>query len=254
MSKNENNEGGIIETKHDPFWFNHWRILFNSNRLIEFYPTKDMSFNEKLNAMTRLFLYSGILMFLYKGKSWPIYLIVGGLFITLFMFKFQKKQENKDIQVTPKKVADDYEPGYDISEINPDATTDPGLQYEQCTAPTKNNPFMNPSVNEQLDNPTRPQACDYTDPSVYKELEDHFNHNLYKDIDDLFGKNNSQRQFYTTPSTTYPNDQSGFARWLYNTPATCKEDQSSCLRYEDLRSNRKPVGDWDTDPANLYGY
>ena len=112
---------------------------------------------------------------------------------------------------------------------------------------------MNYTVNEILDNPTRSAACDYTDPKVNKELEDHFNFNLYKDIDDLFDKNNSQRQFFTMPFTTIPNDQGSFARWLYSTPVTCKEDQEACLDYEDLRRNRKPVGDYDHNPANLYG-
>jgi hypothetical protein len=57
-------------------------------------------------------------------------------------------------------------------------------------------------------------------------------------VDDLFNRNTSQRQFYTTPVTTIPNDQTGFARWLYKLPETCKENQSNCLKYEDIRFNR----------------
>jgi len=49
----------------------------------------------------------------------------------------------------------------------------------------------------------------------------------------------SKRQFYRTPSTTIPNDQTGFAKWLYQVPGkTCKEDSSSCLRYEDIRYSK----------------
>ena len=34
----------------------------------------------------------------------------------------------------------------------------------------------------------------------------------------------SSRQFYTNPSTTIPNDQEAFAKWLYYNPEkTCKE-------------------------------
>ena len=56
----------------------------------------------------------------------------------------------------------------------------------------------------------------------------------------MFGKLNSQRNFYTTPSTTIPNDRESFQKWLYNTPQTCKENQEFCnsLNYENLRSNR----------------
>ena len=28
--------------------------------------------------------------------------------------------------------------------------------------------------------------------------------NLYRDVGDLYGRNNSQREFYTMPSTTFP--------------------------------------------------
>ncbi len=32
-----------------------------------------------------------------------------------------------------------------------------------------------------------------------------------------------QRNFYSMPSTTVPNDQTGFANWCYKLPKTCKE-------------------------------
>ena len=56
-----------------------------------------------------------------------------------------------------------------------------------------------------------------------KDIEQNFNHNLYRDVSDLYGKSNSQRQYYTTPNTQIPNDQTSFAKWCYGTPATCKE-------------------------------
>ena len=50
------------------------------------------------------------------------------------------------------------------------------------------------------------------------------------DVNDIFGKNNSQRQFYTVPGNQVPNDQGSFAQWLYGTPKTCKEGNSiACL-------------------------
>jgi hypothetical protein len=51
---------------------------------------------------------------------------------------------------------------------------------------------------------------------------------------------NSQRNYFTMPWTTIPNDQEKFANWLYKNPDTCKENQDACIgqNYEDLRSNR----------------
>ena len=59
-------------------------------------------------------------------------------------------------------------------------------------------------------------------------------------IRNIFSKNNSQRQFYTTPVTTIPNDQKSFANWLYKTPPTCKENNGNqCVanNYYNLKQN-----------------
>jgi hypothetical protein len=83
------------------------------------------------------------------------------------------------------------------------------------------------------------KACNSNDPEIKKEMDNYFNNNLYRDVDDVFGKMNSQRQFFTMPWTTIPPDENGdFKNWLYNNPRTCKETQEACYRYEDLRSNR----------------
>ena len=36
----------------------------------------------------------------------------------------------------------------------------------------------------------------------------------YRDPNDIYNRISSERQFYTTPNTTVPNDQTGFAKWL----------------------------------------
>ena len=60
-----------------------------------------------------------------------------------------------------------------------------------------------------------------------KSIQESFNHNLFRNIDDVYGKNNSQRQFFTNPVTTIPNEQTKFANWLYNVPKTCKENNGN---------------------------
>ena len=40
----------------------------------------------------------------------------------------------------------------------------------------------------------------------------------------MFGRSQSQREFYTMPSTSIPNDQGSYQDWLYKIPGkTCKE-------------------------------
>lgn len=220
-------------TVSDPFWSQEISILWNKKRWIEFFPTKDMNEIEKLNAIARLFIYTSILLLVYKGEIWPLYIAIFGLGITLFLYKTLGSTSSSDKHISKAE----------LSIIN-------DKNNDKCTRPTKDNPFMNVTVNEYMDDPTRPEACEYE--KVKPNVETHFDHNLYKDINDLFDKNNSQRMYYTAPITTVPNDQGGYAKWLYNIPATCKEDQENCLRYEDTRANRKPVGDFENNPINLF--
>ena len=98
---------------------------------------------------------------------------------------------------------------------------------EDCTLPTYNNQFMN--INVITDNPKKNEACKSWDNNTLKaDIKDKYNVNLYRDVADLYGKNNSQRQYYTMPSTTIPNDQTAFAKWCYNTGPTCKEKTLYC--------------------------
>ena len=63
----------------------------------------------------------------------------------------------------------------------------------------------------------------YNNKGVQNYTDNIFSSGVYRDVNDLFGKNNSQRQFYTVPGNSIPNDQDKFAKWLYSTPKTCKE-------------------------------
>jgi hypothetical protein len=213
----------------DLFWTHNIGVLFDTKRLVEFVPTYDMSQEEKLNALTRLFVYTGVLLLTYTRRMWTLYIPILGMFFVIFLYRMSR-QERGEISTAPPK--DPTKGLKDDTKI---------IRPPYCTPPTRNNPFMNVLMNEWADNPTRPGACEY--PEVSQETEDHFNYDLYKDIDDLYEKNNGQRQFFTMPYTTIPNDQGSFARWLYSVPETCKENQESCLRYEDLRSNRPTFGD-----------
>jgi hypothetical protein len=95
---------------------------------------------------------------------------------------------------------------------------------EKVTYPTARNPFMNVLIDEIKNNPTRAEAMSVLDPSVAVSLEQFFKTQFTNDPTDVFGKTQSQRQFYVTPSTTVPNDVESYQNWLYKIPGkTCKE-------------------------------
>jgi hypothetical protein len=95
---------------------------------------------------------------------------------------------------------------------------------EKITYPTARNPFMNVLIDEIKYNPTRAPAISTNDPSVNIQLNEFFQTQFINDPTDVFNNTQSQRQFYTMPSTTVPNDQESYQNWLYKIPGkTCKE-------------------------------
>lgn len=230
----------LEEGIHDPFWGNDFTVLFRKDRLIEFFPTVDMTDSERLNSIARFSIYTGILLALFNGKIWPLYIGAFGLGFTLFIWK------NKDSDdATIRKIVEFF----NRREVSPQRPSrqeleDQGtyLSSDECTLPTQNNPFMNITVNEYKDNPQRGEACDYFDSleqqGVKNQVDNNFNYNLYKDVSDLFDKNNSQRQFYTMPVTTIPNKQDDFAHWLYGNASSAKDNRYDNIPYERLQQNR----------------
>ena len=101
-------------------------------------------------------------------------------------------------------------------------------ENKQTIIPTTTNPFMN--INLITSDKTQEKAPpSWNNEELQKKIEDNFGYNLYRDFGDLYGKSNSQREFYTMPSTTIPNNQTSFAKWLYNTGPTCKEKSTRAL-------------------------
>jgi len=94
------------------------------------------------------------------------------------------------------------------------------LNIKTCSKPNTLNPFMNPLV---FDSRLRDSACDSIKEENQLQIEKEYNKYCIKDVSDIFNHNSGRRQFYTVASTTYPNNQGGFANWLYKTPPTCKE-------------------------------
>jgi len=107
---------------------------------------------------------------------------------------------------------------------------------DKCRKPTKDNPFMNVPVHDFVKGEDDIPACEQTE-EIKREINDNFYKDLYRNQDDLFEKKNSERQFFTMPSTTTPNDQIAFAKWCYSTPDTCKETGLTCLKNVDMRYN-----------------
>lgn len=196
------------------FWFNQPNILWNNPT--EFFPSSGETISEKLNSIVRLSFYlSCVLSSYYRDLKYFILFIITCIF-TYFLF-VNSTIETETLENTKDFILD---------------------ENKTCTKPTIDNPFMNINYIDNIENPDRTSGCDITDPLVKEDVDRAFYNNLFRDTSDLFGKLNSERQFYKMPSTTIPNDQKSFMNWCYNVGPTCKENSDACYKYNDIRYNR----------------
>jgi hypothetical protein len=199
---------------NDPFWINDYKILFYSQRLTDFFPTIHMTLIEKLNAIFRLSIYLSIILYLFTSNYLYFYImIIVGLF-TAFIYYNQK--DNIELYFN----SDSNDPENSIIKTDID-------KQNNTVKPTTENPFMN--INLITDNKEKQEApSSWNNENMQKDIEDKFGYNLYRDVGDLYGKSNSQREYYTMPSTTIPNNQTSFAKWCYSVGPTCKEKSIYC--------------------------
>lgn len=197
------------------YWYNSIDELFNAKSCLQFWPEKHQTKEQKFNAITRFILYAGMVMSLYKDSS---YYFVMSVFLVVIMSFFSKKTEGfrspRHGSTAPRHT-------------NPKHMR---LVDEECQKPTDDNPFANVLMNEYAENVHRHPACPIED--VADDVHKKFMKGLYSDITDIYEKENSQRQFYSTPNTQIPNDQINFAKWCYMKDTTCKTDPSQCTGFE----------------------
>lgn len=252
----------------DKFWFDDPSILISPDRLTEFFPNKTFTLNEKLNSLARLGMYVSIVLVLHDKNAKWFSVFLFSLLLTYYIHVNQPTPSPKTIesfdevtsaplkirsvvsdviQPEPAKVqpSEDYAQIIaDLPEVEESQQEEPSQNVE-CTKPTLDNPFMNMTMKDYLNFDkagkviNREPGCDANDPEIKKSIDDNFKNNLFRDVNDVFGRFNSERQFYTMPWTEIIPDVKGeFKHWLYNNPKTCKEDQENCLLYEDIRAKR----------------
>lgn len=258
------------------FWINDIKILYENDNYLKFFPSKEYTLTDNLNAISRFAIYLFILLIVFHNNNdnyWlyvPVVLLILAIFINYAdkqdpdrLYKEDELKKNREhFSLNNKELNDpNYDKDHDLYtgfydsngtlKINKPRKYGPiyynrneleEYQKAVCRKPTKDNPFVNPPITD-LNTDNSPMPCnsnDIIDDQIIKETEgdDKFNADLYRNVSDLFNVKNGLRQFYTVPSPGVPNDQEGFANWCYKTEGTCKENQEQCLRYEDLRFKR----------------
>jgi len=235
-----------------PFWKNI-SVIFD-NFTLQYKPEcKHSSFNFVARLML-VSLFVGMIGSVLGGLSLFIVTLLFGFITAMIIIfttkEFDKKSEKKSDTYHTLPYIANVDPGGYLAPlegfvnggskpgsvqpsgiVEVDASPYSGPMLPEYTPPTARNLFMNVLLDEIKYNPGRPEAAPVDNPTVKQTLDDSFRVQWFSDPTDVFGKNQSQRQFITQPSTTVPNSQGSFADWLYRIKGkTCKEGgREACL-------------------------
>lgn len=211
------------------FWLEDPSVLFNQSQIMQLWPRADMSPNQKLNAVTRTVILLTIIGYAFSRRYQILVSGLAALLITLLVFKNTTNSDNMKEGLAI----------LDVSQVKPE------LPAPQFTEPTQNNPMMNVLLPQIQDEPKRESAAPSFNPQVEEVINDktqdfvveQFNSDpkikelLFSDLSDKMVFDQSMRNFYSTASTTIPNDQGAFAQFCYGEAISCKENNAlACER------------------------
>ena len=243
-----------------PFW-KDISVLFRSFSL-QYSPTCEHSPYNFAARLLLLSLFVGMLASVLGGLSAFLVTLLFGIITAIVIIFTTNTNTNTNTNTKEKKYNSEYHTLPYVANVDPGGYLAPleGFQNESVvnggsvpgsiqgvmevdafpycgpmlpdyTPPTARNLFMNVLLDEIKYNPDRPVGAPVNNPTVKQTFDDYFRVQWFSDPTDVFGKNQSQRQFVTQPSTTVPNNQGAFADWLYRIPGkTCKEGgRAACL-------------------------
>ena len=208
------------------FWLNNPNILFKTGEISNIWPSDEMTFEDKLNAMTRLvILLTGIGFLITKKTKVALSgLVTLGAIILLYLIKKNKANAKE---------------GYTSRDVY-------NIMQSEFTKPTTTNPAMNILLTEINDNPHRYEAMPSANPLVEDDINtktkqfvtDNFNdekidERLFNDLGDNFTFEQSMRAWHPMPNTTIPNDQKAFTDYCYGDMIACRDidnNEIACVR------------------------
>jgi len=223
-----------------PFWTNEPTILFNKEYIFELWPTSDMSYERKLNAITRLVILISILGYILTMSTRILVVGFVTLIVIFVLFNMRKQKitnyminegfDNK-LKTSKKKVEVTNESSY----VNP-VTLESVLKSDYKEG-TKKNPFSNVLLTQIEDDPDRKSAPPSFNVDVDEDITKNVkravqmmnpgikntNKQLYGDLYQNFELDQSNRAFFSTPNSRVTNDQSAFGKFLYGDMPSSKE-------------------------------
>jgi len=213
------------------FWTNEPTILFNKEYMLDLWPTSNMNYEQKLNAITRLIIIVSILGYILTMSTRIIFVGIITLVIIFALFKMKKQKLTKEMLDEGFTVQGNEITGmFDKKMKTTKPITLDSVLETEFKEGTKRNPFSNVLLTEIMDEPERKSAPPAFNPEVDEQITkdikrsvqfmnpeiDNTSKQLFGDLYERFNLDQSNRVFFSTPNTKVVNDQGAFAQFLYN--------------------------------------
>ena len=237
-----------------PFWSNDPTIIFNKDSMLQLWPTSNLSFEAKLNAISRIVIILSLLGFLFTKKTHFLIIGVLTLAIIISLYKFRKEKIVKALTQQDMEGFQVNNPKGLIGAIASSPTTTNPVTLETLLRSdfhptTKKNPFGNVLLTDIMDQPNRKAAAPSFNPDVYDDINSatkkqtqmlnpgiiNTNKQLYGDLKDNYDLDNSMMRFYSTANTRVTSDQGAYADYLYGGMYSAKEStpEGAMMRVKD---------------------
>lgn len=220
------------------FWSNDPTILFNKESMLQLWPTQQMTFEAKLNAISRLIIVISILGFVFTRN---FNLLIIGIITLAIIFTLYRLRKQKLVSSFVKE-------GFSLNSLknssSDKATTNPitmeSLLRSNFHPTTKKNPFGNVLLTDINDTPNRLAAAPSFNPDVYEDIMNatkkqtqmlnpgiiNTNKQLFGDLYENYQLDNSMMRFYSTANSRVENDQGALGSWLYGNMPSGKESNA----------------------------
>jgi hypothetical protein len=233
--------------KEIPFWTDNPNVLLNLSYITEFFPSSDMSYNQKLNAITRMVILLSIVVYLFTRTFRSVVFGVFSVFsiyLVHYYYALNKKKEEERRDAFTGLDGQDSKNDPALSALGSDADM-LGSPLQVFDKPTAQNPFSNVLITDVTGNPKKKPAPPAYNEKVNKTIleaakESVMNANpdqpdisdkLFKDLGEQLTFEQSMRQFYSNPATLTPDDQQAFAEFCYGSMISCAEgNKFACAR------------------------
>jgi len=224
--------------KYIPFWGENPNVLFQSGHMLEIFPTEEMTYEQKLNAVTRTVLLLTLIGFV-MSRGVRVLAIGVVTCAAIFLLHFYHEKENAKVASRKLDSKEGFEgPGLAAYGSGP-------IPDDVFDAPDSSNPFSNVLVTDYDYNPNKKPAPPAFNHNINASILENakqlvVNANpgqpdiadkIFKDLGEQLYFEQSLRPFHSNPATTIPNDQGAFAEFCYGSMISCKEgNKFACAR------------------------